>query len=271
MSRAAVAEQGERAAAVSVQVPGEDGFLAAVEQALADAVAGLKVGERCVPSSRADQCPGAVGQVDSPQPPAYLLQVVRGPGQARDRDCDAAGDCVCLVAHGPVERVEQGVGGVAVSVADQQPGQVDDRFECEPGGPGIKGTRLQVGQGVAPAPLAGQVSGAAVRGEEGGLVEDRRCGGEVAAARSGTGQIADAAGPDGQRCAGRARDVMEGEIAGYKKVIAAMKAKMDAMPEAERREVGEASKILRRLRAGAAAPGPVALPMPVTRPAERTA
>ena len=64
---------------------------------------------------------------------------------------------------------------------------------------------------------------------------------------------------------------MEGEIAGYKKVIAAMKAKMDAMPEAERREVGEASKILRRLRAGAAAPGPVALPMPVTRPAERTA
>jgi integrase len=64
---------------------------------------------------------------------------------------------------------------------------------------------------------------------------------------------------------------MEGEIAGYKKVIAAMKAKMDAMPEAERREVGEASKILRRLRAGVAAPGPVALPMPVTRPAERTA
>jgi hypothetical protein len=64
---------------------------------------------------------------------------------------------------------------------------------------------------------------------------------------------------------------VEGEIADYKKVIAAMGAKMDAMPEAERREVEEASKILRRLRAGAAAPGPVTLPMPVTRPAERTA
>lgn len=64
---------------------------------------------------------------------------------------------------------------------------------------------------------------------------------------------------------------MEGEIAGYEKVIAAMKAQMDAMPEAERREVEEASKILRRLRAGATAPGPVPLPMPAIRPAGRTA
>jgi hypothetical protein len=64
---------------------------------------------------------------------------------------------------------------------------------------------------------------------------------------------------------------MEGEIAGYAKVIAAMKDRMDGMPEAERRQVEEASKILRRLRAGSVAPGPVPLPMPVTRPAERTA
>jgi hypothetical protein len=64
---------------------------------------------------------------------------------------------------------------------------------------------------------------------------------------------------------------MEGEIAGYAKVIAAMKDRMDGMPEAERREVEEASKILRRLRAGAAASGPVPLPMPAVRPAERTA
>jgi integrase len=63
----------------------------------------------------------------------------------------------------------------------------------------------------------------------------------------------------------------EGQIADYAKVIAAMKARMDGMPEAERREVEEASKILRRLRAGAAAPGPVPLPMPAIRPAERTA
>jgi hypothetical protein len=46
---------------------------------------------------------------------------------------------------------------------------------------------------------------------------------------------------------------------------------MDAMPEAERREVEEAGKVLRRLRAGAAAPGPVPLPMPAVRPAGRTA
>jgi hypothetical protein len=64
---------------------------------------------------------------------------------------------------------------------------------------------------------------------------------------------------------------LEGEIAGYAKVTAAMKAAMDVMPEAERREVEEASKILRRLRAGAAAPVPVPLPMPAARPAERTA
>jgi len=64
---------------------------------------------------------------------------------------------------------------------------------------------------------------------------------------------------------------MEGEIAGYAKVIGAMKSQMDAMPAAERREVEEASKILRRLRAGAAAPGPVPLPMPAIRPADRIA
>jgi hypothetical protein len=64
---------------------------------------------------------------------------------------------------------------------------------------------------------------------------------------------------------------IEGEIAGYAKVTAAMKARMDGMPQAERREVEEASKILRRLRAGAAAPAPVPLPMPAVRPAERTA
>ncbi len=64
---------------------------------------------------------------------------------------------------------------------------------------------------------------------------------------------------------------MEGEIADYGKVIAAMKAAMDAMPAAERREVEEASKILRRLRAGAQAAGPVPLPTPAVRPAERTA
>lgn len=44
---------------------------------------------------------------------------------------------------------------------------------------------------------------------------------------------------------------------------------MDAMPAAERREVEEASKVLRHLRAGAAAPGSV--PMPAVRPAEPTA
>jgi len=64
---------------------------------------------------------------------------------------------------------------------------------------------------------------------------------------------------------------IEGEITDYEKVIATMKTGMDAMPEAERREVEEASKILRRLRAGATAPGPVPLPMPAIRPAELTA
>ena len=64
---------------------------------------------------------------------------------------------------------------------------------------------------------------------------------------------------------------LEGEIADFEKVIAAMKAGMDAMPEAERREVEEASKVLRRLRAGVTAPGPVPLPMPAVRPAGLTA
>ncbi|MBC9730189.1 site-specific integrase, partial [Streptomyces sp. TRM68367] len=61
---------------------------------------------------------------------------------------------------------------------------------------------------------------------------------------------------------------MEGEIADYLNVIKKMKAKMESMPDEERHEVEEASKILRRLRAGSAASGPVALPMPVVRPAD---
>lgn len=55
---------------------------------------------------------------------------------------------------------------------------------------------------------------------------------------------------------------IEGEIAGYATITAAMKARMDAMPEAERREVEEASKILRRLRVGARHPGRSRCPCP---------
>jgi hypothetical protein len=60
---------------------------------------------------------------------------------------------------------------------------------------------------------------------------------------------------------------MEGEIADYLNVIKNMKAKLESMPDEERHEVEDASKVLRRLRAGSAAAGPVALPMPIVRPA----
>src|SRR4051794_5137792 len=50
---------------------------------------------------------------------------------------------------------------------------------------------------------------------------------------------------------------MEGELADYMKVIAAMKGKMAGTSKEERHEVEEASKVLRRLRAGAAMSGPV--------------
>ncbi|HVB44405.1 MAG TPA: hypothetical protein VNF47_17135 [Streptosporangiaceae bacterium] len=59
---------------------------------------------------------------------------------------------------------------------------------------------------------------------------------------------------------------MEAEIAGYQNVIKKMKAGLESMPGEERHEVEEASKVLRRLRAGSAASGPVTLPMPVVRP-----
>ncbi|MEV0781011.1 hypothetical protein ACIBLA_17315 [Streptomyces sp. NPDC050433] len=61
---------------------------------------------------------------------------------------------------------------------------------------------------------------------------------------------------------------MEGEIADYLHVIKKMKAKMDSVPDEERHEVEETGKILRSLRAGSAASGPVALPMPVVHPAD---
>lgn len=60
---------------------------------------------------------------------------------------------------------------------------------------------------------------------------------------------------------------LEGEIADYQNVITTMKAKLEAMPDEERDEVDQASKVLRRLRAGAIS-GPVALPMPAVRPIE---
>jgi integrase len=59
---------------------------------------------------------------------------------------------------------------------------------------------------------------------------------------------------------------MEGEIADYLNVIQKMKAKLKDLPYEDRQEVEQASKVLRRLRAGSAGSGPVALPMPVTRP-----
>jgi integrase len=58
---------------------------------------------------------------------------------------------------------------------------------------------------------------------------------------------------------------LEGEIADYQTVIKNMRAKLESMSDDERHEVEEASKVLRRLRAGAAVTGPVALPMPVVR------
>jgi hypothetical protein len=62
---------------------------------------------------------------------------------------------------------------------------------------------------------------------------------------------------------------MEGEITDYQNVIKKMNAKLESVSDEERHEVEEASRVLRRLRAGAA-PGAVALPMPVIRPAEET-
>ncbi|MEC3977372.1 hypothetical protein [Amycolatopsis sp. H20-H5] len=59
----------------------------------------------------------------------------------------------------------------------------------------------------------------------------------------------------------------EGEIVDYQNVIKKMMVKLESMSDEERHEVEKASKILRRLRAGATVPRPVALPMPVVRPA----
>jgi hypothetical protein len=61
---------------------------------------------------------------------------------------------------------------------------------------------------------------------------------------------------------------MEGEIADYLRVVGKMKAKMDSMSDEVRHEIEEASKVLRRLRAGSATSGPVPLPMPMVRPAD---
>lgn len=59
---------------------------------------------------------------------------------------------------------------------------------------------------------------------------------------------------------------LEGEIADYQNVITKMKARLETAPDEERHEIEEASKLLRRLRAGSAVSGPIALPMPAVRP-----
>jgi integrase len=61
---------------------------------------------------------------------------------------------------------------------------------------------------------------------------------------------------------------LEGEIADYLTVIQKMKVKLERMPDEQRHEVEQASKVLRRLRAGSTTPGPVALPMPAVRPGD---
>ncbi|WP_329356516.1 tyrosine-type recombinase/integrase [Streptomyces anulatus] len=55
---------------------------------------------------------------------------------------------------------------------------------------------------------------------------------------------------------------LEGEIGDYRGVIEKMKAKLERMTDTERAEIEEASRVLRRLRAGAEAPQQVALGMP---------
>jgi 20S proteasome alpha/beta subunit len=59
---------------------------------------------------------------------------------------------------------------------------------------------------------------------------------------------------------------MEGEIADYQNVIQKMRAELESMPDEQRHEVEQASKVLRRLRAGSAS-GRVSLPAPVVRQA----
>jgi len=90
-----------------------------------------------------------------------------------------------------VEGVEEVEGGVAVAVADVQPGEVDQRFQGVTGGLRGKGTGAQVGVGVTAAPAAGQVSQTAVGGKQRGLVANGGGGGQVAGVGGGPGEIAD--------------------------------------------------------------------------------
>lgn len=61
---------------------------------------------------------------------------------------------------------------------------------------------------------------------------------------------------------------MEAELEGYVGVIEKMKAKLAQLPDGERGEIEQASKVMRRIRAGTVTGRPVALPMPTLRPAE---
>lgn len=61
---------------------------------------------------------------------------------------------------------------------------------------------------------------------------------------------------------------MESEIADYQNVITKMKAKLKSLSDEERHEVEQASKVLRRLRAGSSSAGSVDLPMPAIRRGE---
>ncbi|MGW7658618.1 hypothetical protein ACWGJ7_43255, partial [Streptomyces tendae] len=111
----------------------EDFHLAAVQEALSGSAVSACMGSCSVPCFCRDQGPGSVSEQDGPQPLVELVVfLVRG-GQVIEADGVAVHFRTAAGSGRLNEAVEQVVGTVAVSVADEESGDVDYRFQGVPG------------------------------------------------------------------------------------------------------------------------------------------
>jgi hypothetical protein len=198
---------------------GHDLDLAAVEESVADAAV-LRHGlGRLGPLADAGEGAGAVHEQGDPQLLAHLAVIVVRAGQSGQVDGMAVDLGLLPLPGGTVEVDQQAVGGLALAVAGQQPGEVDQRHQRHDGDRSAQTPGGGEDLVLAPAQLAGQVGQADVGGDQRGVVEDpagaghqvvvtRTCG------RDGQpGEMVDALWKRERGCLGAAD---QGDAAGYR-------------------------------------------------------
>ncbi|MFF9128367.1 hypothetical protein ACF09J_34860 [Streptomyces sp. NPDC014889] len=151
---------------------GHDLDLAAVEEPVADAtVLGHGLG-RLGPPADAREGAGAVHEQGDPQLLTHLAVIAFRAGQSGQVDSAAVYLGLLPLPGSAVEADQQVVGGLALAVAGQQPGEVDQRHQRHDGGRSVQAPGVGKDLVLSPAQVGGQVGQADVGGDQRGVVED---------------------------------------------------------------------------------------------------